>query len=242
MFDGARRFWRRLTGQEKAVTQDQPAGDLQEDRRTWARFEADMEVTCQPSGAEPERTMPARLRNISRGGINLVLNHSFQPGELLTVHLPGQQGKPPVALLACVVHAQPTTEGDWALGCSFAEELSEADLRSLGANRTRTTPPDVRTWARYPCDVQAVYRVVTGETGAPRTAAVVNISPRGIALETTEPLETGTLLSAELQGRTGQPLTILACVVHASRSADNKEIAGCSFIRELTEADLRSLL
>jgi hypothetical protein len=242
MFERARLLWRRLTGQT-ATLEPGRDGTSQDDRRVWARFEANHEILCHPSGGSAEEALKARVCNISRGGIKLLVPRSFEPGELLTVHLPGgQDGQTPLAMLACVVHAQATNEGDWALGCSFAEELSDADLQTFGASRTRTTPPDVRIWARYPCSFPATYQVVREQTSEPRPATVVNISPRGVALQTDDTLEPGTLLSAELHGRSGQPLTILACVVHASRSSDEHGLVGCSFIRELTENDLCSLL
>jgi hypothetical protein len=86
------------------------------------------------------------------------------------------------------------------------------------------------------------FQIVSSSEGEPRRGKVVNISASGLALLVDEPLEVGSLLSVDLPQRTRGVLTILACVVHTTDRSDGQQIAGCNFIRELSERDLLSLL
>jgi hypothetical protein len=63
-----------------------------------------------------------------------------------------------------------------------------------------------------------------------------------MALLVDEQINTGELLSTELQDAQGRPvLTILACVVRV-QSVSEGLILGCNFIRELGDKDLQALL
>jgi hypothetical protein len=86
------------------------------------------------------------------------------------------------------------------------------------------------------------FQIVSSVEGEPRRGKVVNISASGLALLVDEPLEAGALLSIHLPQRARGVLTILACVVHTTDRGDGQQIAGCNFIRELSESDLLSLL
>ena len=94
MLDFTKTFWKRLLGrhsQAATATMDAAA----EERRVWIRYPADMKTTFQPAGAPANTRLSARVRNISLGGINLIGNRSFEPGELLTVELPGASEEGP---------------------------------------------------------------------------------------------------------------------------------------------------
>jgi hypothetical protein len=219
---------RRLTGEEE--------------RRMRARYPANIEVPCRPAGAGDEASLPARVRNISLGGISLIVNRHFKPGDLLTVELPGGEGRPANQVLACVVHVTPRTAGEWALGCNFSRELTDEDLRAFGARQQRPVPADQRNWERFPCHVRALCQSVGAGDQPPSEAEVLNISASGIGLLVGTATATGTLLSLELLGpHGGQASKVLACVVHAAPRADQWAI-GCNFIRELTEQELRALV
>jgi hypothetical protein len=180
------------------------------------------------------------VRNISRGGINLVLSRSFRPGELLSVALPGNGEDTEV--LACVMRCDEVA-GAWQLGCTFATQLSDDDLRRFGARAARTSPPDQRTWERFPCQAQAAFTVVRSKEPAARPVSVVNISAGGIALQVTSPLSIGELLSVELRRSEGQPvLTTLASVVRTTTERTGGHIVGCNFIHHLPEEQIRQLL
>jgi hypothetical protein len=226
--------------------QPEPASPLhltgEEDRRMRTRYPANVEVPCRPAGAAEEACLRARVRNISLGGINLIVNRHFKPGDLLNVELPGADEQAPNQVLACVIHVTPRSAGEWALGCNFSRELTDDDLRAFGARRQRPAPDDQRNWERFPCNVRALWQSVMAGDQPRCEAKVLNISASGIGLLVGAAVATGTLLSLELLGPSGgQASKVLACVVHAA-PRDSQWALGCNFIRELTEQELKALV
>jgi hypothetical protein len=73
------------------------------------------------------------VRDVSAGGIGLLLRHRFRPGAFLTVEVQGPAGAcRPLAVR--VVHATPVNPGDglcWLVGCILLEPLGEEELRAL---------------------------------------------------------------------------------------------------------------
>jgi hypothetical protein len=216
----------------------------EEERRVWIRHPCDAQTTCQLVNAPPvgER-LAARVQNISRGGISLVVNRRFDPETLLSVELPGPTEHSPSFVLAYVVRVTPYPAGEWSVGCNFATELSDEELRPTGAKRLKSLPCDQRAWVRFPGQVRAAYQRVNPPEAEGRPAQVLDISASGIGLLADDPVEVGTLLNVDLRGPEGEVvLTILACVVR-SAAHDGKEWAlGCNFIRELTDRELGALL
>jgi c-di-GMP-binding flagellar brake protein YcgR len=239
MFERARALWRRLTGRSQPEA-NMPAKD---DRRVWVRFPADVATTYERNQA-PGTEETGVIRDISQGGMKLEVEQPHEEGEMLTVGLQGQSGHSPLSVLACVVHCSPLGPNRWSLGCSFSQELSDADLSAFGAARTPTNPDpaEQRAYQRYKVNVHAHYVVIPADEDIPpRPAHIHDISATGIGLLTDEALSPGTLLSAELKG-SGKPFTILACIVRVVEQENGQYLVGCSFIRELTEADLKGLL
>ena len=225
-----------------------PRGDraqaLAEERRVGVRYPCAVRTTLQPvNGAEPVR-LSGRVCNISRGGISLVVARAFEPGDMLGVDLPSPDSDATYTVLACVIHATPEPGGDWVVGCTFAQELSDAELRAFGGQRRKSpAPEDQRAWVRFPCRVKAACQLVSGVPEPPWPVEVLNISPSGIGLRVERPVETGALLSLDLQDVTGRVTTsMLACVVHVEEPRDGRRALGCNFIRELTDEELQALL
>src|SRR5262249_22184491 len=145
-------------------------------------------------------------------------------------------------MLACVVRTHPHGESEWKMGCRFSSELSEQQLNAFGASRARPSEPDPRGWERFPCDSKAFYQRINGPAGPHQPARVLHIAVGGMALLVQEPIAVGELLSTELHDAKGKPIvTILACVVHTQASLEG-QILGCSFIRELSDKDIKALL
>jgi hypothetical protein len=215
-----------------------------EERRVWIRHPCEVVATCQLVNTAPvgER-LAARVQDISRGGINLVVNRRFDPNTLLSVELPGPTHHSPSTVLAYVVRVAPRPAGEWSIGCTFATELSDEELRPAGAQRLKALPPDQRAWVRFPGQVRAVYQRVNHPESDDRPAQVLDISANGIGLLAADPLEVGTLLSVVLRGPDGKGvLTMLACVVRSAARNESEWALGCNFIRELTDQELRGLL
>jgi c-di-GMP-binding flagellar brake protein YcgR len=241
MFERTRTFWRRLMGRAVNATNgtDQCGTD---ERRVWLRYPADLETSYQTDKVLGGTRLSARVRNISLAGINLLGNRAFQPGDLLTVELPGATDETTCNVLACVVHCEAQEQGEWSLGCTFSRELSNDDLASFGARRERHDPSDQRQWKRFPCDVSARCQLVASDGAEQWPCKVLDISATGVGLLVEREIDNGTLLSVELHNAAGTTeLTMLACVVHLTRQSDTAWALGCNFIRSVSEEDLRAL-
>ena len=242
VFERTKNLWRRLLGAPgtSATATLEDGGD---ERRVWARHATNLETRYKPAGAPDTTRLSARVRNISLGGVNLIGNRAFQPGELLNVELPGATDVDRCDVLACVVHCAEETPNEWSLGCTFSRELSDDDLVSFGARRERHHPSDQRQWKRFPSNVTATYQLVATDDSRQLPAKVQDVSASGVALIVDHSVENGTLLSVELHNASGTTeRTMLACVVHVNRTADGDWALGCNFIRSLSEEDLKALV
>jgi hypothetical protein len=237
MFERTFTLWRRLLGSRPR----RPVDD--EDRRVWVRFPANLETTYRPADGEAGSRFSAVIRDISRGGLSLIVDHTLEPGDLLNVELPGQAELATCCVLACVVHVSPLDTGGWLLGCTFARELSDDDLAPFGARRTKSSSSGQRNWDRFACELLATYQLPTAPESGQRQAKIVNISASGVGLLVDQDIDNGTLLSLELRSPTaGMLKTMLACVVHVTRRGESTWALGCNFITELSETDLLALV
>lgn len=239
MLDRTFSFWRRLV--RRPAKPARAAATEEAERRVWVRYPANLQATWQAAQA-PEERLSARVRDISRGGINLVVQRRLQPGDLLSVELP-RSDQATHSVLACIIRVEPLAEGEWALGCVFSCELGDEDLEGFGARRVRHSPSDQRLWMRFPCNIKATYQKVASPESPAESARVLNISASGIGLLVPQLVDTGTLLSLDLQPHgNNETRTMLACVVHVNPQASGEFALGCNFIRELSEQDLHALL
>jgi|SRR6516225_2521223 len=233
-------FWKRW-GNWPSESAQTETGTLEADRRVWVRYSANREANFQVAGQTEEGRLSARVRDISRVGINLLVQHPFKPGDMLSVELPAADGQAVHSVLACIVRVNQEGE-EWAVDCNFSQELGDEELERFGAKKQKYPPGDRRTWKRFPCQVKATYQVVGYEETAICQGEVLNISASGIGLLVGQPIELGSLLNLELQQANGASTrTILACVVHANEEG-SRWVLGCNFIRQLTEDDLEALV
>ncbi len=98
------------------------------DGRRWVRFPCNVETVCFGGGTAPGERVNARVVNISAGGIGLLLPCQFEEGTLLHFELPGAEAR---KVLVRVVRALDHANGDWFLGCEFAERLGDDEVRAL---------------------------------------------------------------------------------------------------------------
>jgi c-di-GMP-binding flagellar brake protein YcgR len=242
MFERTKTFWRRLIGEpgQGTTAMLEPGAD---ERRVWIRYPADLETAYKPAAAADNLRLSARVRNISLGGVNLMTNRAFQPGELLSIELPGDTEDSRCNALACVVHCAEELPGEWSLGCTFSRELTEDDLAAFGARRERPTASDQRQWKRFPGNVIATYQLVALDDLQQYPAQVLDISASGVGLLVDREIDNGALLSIELRNAAATTeRTMLACVVHLHRHSAHEWALGCNFIRSLSEDDLQALV
>jgi hypothetical protein len=234
-------IWRRILKSENPDAE--VFLETHDDRRHWERYPSEAETTVRPANSSDTTRYPARVRNISLGGINLRVSKEFDPGQLLSIELPAADRKSNFSVLLCVVHVTQIDEQEWTLGGTFARELSEEDLEAFGARKTRSARSDKRTWERHPSGLKATYSVVTAGDSTNHEAVVLNISASGVGLAVDRATEAGTLLSVDLMNATDTVVrTVLACVVHACSWKGERWALGCNFIRQLTEEDLKALM
>ncbi len=216
---------------------------LETDRRVWVRYPCDVEAACQPANFPGGERLSARVRDISRGGVNLLLSCPVEIGAFLSVELPTASERATSTVLAYVVRVNRDSEGDWSVGCSFASELTDSDLEPFGARRLKSQVEDDRTWVRFPCQARATYQPAKTPEVPAVPAEVLNISAGGVALLVADPVELGTLLNLELHDESGQfRLQMLGCVVRLSGQGGLDWVLGCNLIRELSRRELKALL
>lgn len=214
----------------------------QDERRIWSRHESSATTHVKRLTGGEER-IDAIVRNVSRGGVNFLVDRHIQPGEMLDVEIAGDSQGNQASVLACIVHCQELDQGQWALGCTFAEELSDEDLQGLGAKKERASTSDNRTWVRYVCNVKASYGLAEEEEEDLESAQVVNISAGGVGLLVQREIRNGTLLNLKLESeKREESRMLLACVVHVVAHPTSTWSLGCNFIRELSPSDLKALL
>ena len=253
MFARTLSLWQRLIRRQPEAFRPDPRSqtefgnegkgeDSDGERRIWVRHPSTVETVCLPAQNGDTPRLPAKVQNVSLGGINLLMGQQFETGELISIEMPGADQQTSSKVLAYVVHATRQTSGEWSLGCTFARELTDSDLQALGAKRLKAADSDNRKWARFSCELKASYHFLADAEQEKRPASVLNVSASGVGLLVDNEIEAGTLLNVEMQGTSGQaPLTMLACVVHVSRR-DGDWAVGCNFIRELSDRDLQALV
>jgi PilZ domain len=109
------------------------------EQRAWVRHPDPTNGPYQLIDAETEYGWWASVRDVSLGGLAMVLSQRLSPGTRLIIDKPLRPGKPWHALSVRVVHATACAEG-WLLGCEFAHPLSEADLEALLQPAEQGTP------------------------------------------------------------------------------------------------------
>ena len=80
---------------------------------------------------------PARIENVSRGGLKVVIGRRFEVGTILKVEIATAGEENFSMLLAQVVRAAPESVGNWGLGCAFLQEISEEEVQGLLAGEER---------------------------------------------------------------------------------------------------------
>jgi PilZ domain len=109
-------------------------GGISEERRAWVRYATDLTASCHAEGSLKDAGWPAKVSDISAGGIGLLLRHRFQPGAPLVVELRSSDNQIQRLVQVRVRHARPViAQGDqcWLVGCIFVPPLSEEEVQIL---------------------------------------------------------------------------------------------------------------
>ncbi len=234
MFERTRKMIRRWT--------DSATETSHEDRRAHPRFDLNVEAICRLA-VHGAPDMHVKVRNISRGGVNLRLEKPLEEGSLVALDLPHNEGESTVTVLACIMHAVPLPDGHYGHGCTFSSELDDEDLNHFGARKELSSPSDKRIWKRFATHGTATIQRVPIEDEPVFAGRISNISPSGVGLIVEEVIEPGTALRLDLQrADEARMVTILACAVYLGEKTDEGWVIGCNFIHELTSQDLTALM
>ena len=104
------------------------------ERRTYVRLSCDLDATCRATGSTREVGWPAKVRDISLGGLGLVLKHCFPPGTDLAVELRDVAETFQRIVRVRVMHATAAhIDGNscWLLGCAFDAPLTAEEFQAL---------------------------------------------------------------------------------------------------------------
>jgi len=99
------------------------------DRRRHVRFSADIGTRFQLTLAGDHLFYPARIRDVSRGGVKLMVDRQIEPGTVVKVMV-----LQPVK--SRVAHCTPQENGAWAVGLSFHNEIGLPELLTLIERQT----------------------------------------------------------------------------------------------------------
>ncbi|MCI0457262.1 MAG: PilZ domain-containing protein [Gemmataceae bacterium] len=113
------------------VLQAERARPSAPDSRRWVRFPCDVETACYSRDSSPGERRPARILNVSAGGVGLLLPCEFAEGTLLYIDLPAPRDMAPRKVLMRVVRVSDHGHTGWFLGCEFADRISDSELQAL---------------------------------------------------------------------------------------------------------------
>ena len=101
------------------------------DRRATVRYPSSLLSSLHTVARKTEDSWSAAIRDVSAGGLGLLVRRRFERGTLLAVEPVEPPAEAPTLLLAQVIHATAQPEGRWLLGCKLVRELSQSEVRAL---------------------------------------------------------------------------------------------------------------
>jgi hypothetical protein len=180
-----------------------------------------------PAGARAD-AWRARVFNLSRAGVGLVLERQFDPGDVLAIDLPVRPPDGSKTVLARVAHATPGPGGTWLVGGAFLRQLDSAVLQVWIAGPTAAGGTSGAVWVRLAPDQSALCKVHGDGSVELWRARVVDVSPGGLGLLAPRAVREGTSLAVELPASGSRPARqLLARVAHLAEQADGTWLLGC---------------
>jgi len=193
-----------VQGTSPAAVPAGPAGRAE--CRVWQRHPSELLGTCQPLAARQDRdlTWEGYVRDISRGGLSLVLKRRFEAGTALVLEVTFPGAREPQSLLLKVTNVRALPGNEWALGCSFLSRLSEERLlRMLGREQAEQAPPPAPPKPARPPSAASVAPIVQDVTfeGTRPQDGLPNFRARRLHLGSRWPFTVGMILTLGLDGR-----------------------------------------
>ncbi|HVS39118.1 MAG TPA: PilZ domain-containing protein [Gemmataceae bacterium] len=178
--------------------------------RVSERFPCDVTASCQPPSdwKRGGKKWTARVRDVSSGGLCLVLDRRFERGAGLAIELPGQDPDSPSILLARVMNIR--MDGDsWVLGCAFISPLSDEELAALTCTAADAMKPAETAAVPSATDVYFRGRLPDGE--------ILERRIRKLNSDRAWPLRPGRLIELRFHGEQTVQARVDACRLAAGR-------------------------
>jgi hypothetical protein len=106
----------------------QPSGI---ERRVWTRFSSNLSTSCRIKASLPNKAARARVRNISVGGVSLIVASPVEIGSVVPLELRSSLRDFGCTLELRVLYCVEHPGGDSILGGSFVQPLTEDQLRNF---------------------------------------------------------------------------------------------------------------
>ena len=100
------------------------------ERRALVRQRSRKTLCLSEAETKEEILWVARIQDICREGVRLLLLRRFEPGTLLRLEVPGKLQETPLLVQARVIHVVPYANGAFGLGCAFSLPLTEEELKN----------------------------------------------------------------------------------------------------------------
>ena len=116
------------------AVQPQPPQGRRLECRVYQRLDCEIPGFCKPAsdlGSAEEARWSAIVRDISQGGVRLLLSRRYQPGAGLAIELPAKDGQEICTFFAKVIHVRADADGLWVHGCQFVSPLSLDEMKRL---------------------------------------------------------------------------------------------------------------
>ncbi len=103
--------------------------DLQ--RRAMVRQPSRQTLCLSQAETKEEILWVARIQDICREGVRLLLMRRFEPRTMLRLEFPRKTQDMPLLIQARVIHVLNYPNGSYGLGCAFSRSLTEEELKDL---------------------------------------------------------------------------------------------------------------
>jgi hypothetical protein len=236
-------LWRQLASRKPRSAPAEGSGENQVELHAAVRLSSGFGAASRPATPGDKARFSAKIRKITRSGIDLLVNTKLEPGNILDIELSSFAGRQASTVLAYVTHAVRQEADTWNVSCTFARELSEQDLERLGPPPKSPATDDKGQKTHSPSSLNGWYQIAAQGEQEKSPAQFFDLCANCVGLLVSNPVDVGTLLNLELIGVTEKvELEILACVVQLTPRDGQLWSLGCNFIRELTDTEMQKLL
>lgn len=121
-----------LDSQLVAQTAEPVVNTPADERRKWSRYSMKRPVFCRAgSSLLSSHGWPAKVEDISVGGISLCLNRRFEPETLMIIELPSTaEDSVTTTVVARVLRVTRISADRWSVACAFCSKLDDDELEA----------------------------------------------------------------------------------------------------------------